>query len=570
MAKRRRRRRRNSQLMAVLVVLLLVIVVGAAGIITAYIKKYTPSDARMALKDYYQMQAEDEVVLILQDKISKIRGKAAEGRVYIPYEVVTDTLGGRFYWDEESQKVLYTTPEEILEFEPDSNSYVCGKETKEKDYAIVREIDGGHYIALDFLEECMQIQSVVYDEPARTVITYQWGSRKNLTAREDTVVRYQGGIKSPILSDVKAGDSLILLEELENWSRVMTKDGVDGYVEKKDMDKPQDTELVYEGAYEENYTSLTREHKINLAWHQVTSESANTTFEEAVKDAAGVNVISPTWFSITGNEGTISSLASAEYVSKAHAKGMEVWGLIDNFNENISTLEALSARSSRTHIIEKLLEEAKRVGLDGINVDFEALTEEEVPHFIQFLRELSITCRANNLVLSIDNPVPQYTAFYNRKEQGIIGDYVIIMGYDEHTYGSPKAGSVASLPFVEEGIRLTLEEVPAEKVINGVPFYTRLWTEANNGTVSSKVMGMEEASQYTSEKGMDVYWNKEVSQNYAELQTENGLERIWLEDEESLEAKMQLIKEYDLAGCAAWKLGFERADVWSVINQYLQ
>ena len=271
--------------------------------------------------------------------------------------------------------------------------------------------------------------------------------------------------------------------------------------------------MTYEGSYEKNYTSLTRDSKINLAWHQVTSESANAAFEEAVKDAAGVNVISPTWFSVTGNEGTISSLASAEYVSKAHAKGMEVWGLIDNFNENISTLETLSARSSRTHIIEKLLQEAKRVGLDGINVDFEALTEEEVPHFIQFLRELSITCRANNLVLSIDNPVPQYTAFYNRKEQGIIGDYVIIMGYDEHTYGSPKAGSVASLPFVEEGIRLTLREVPEEKVINGVPFYTRLWTEANNGTVSSKVMGMEEASQYTSEKGMDVYWNKEVSQN---------------------------------------------------------
>ena len=255
--------------------------------------------------------------------------------------------------------------------------------------------------------------------------------------------------------------------------------------------------LCTEGSYEENYTSLTRDHKINLAWHQVTSEAANETFEDAVKDAAGVNVISPTWFSITGNEGTISSLASADYVSKAHAKGMEVWGLIDNFNENISTLETLSARTSRAHIIEKLLQEAQRVGLDGINVDFEALTEEEVPHFIQFLRELSITCRTNNLVLSIDNPVPQYTAFYNRREQGIIGDYVIIMGYDEHTVGSPEAGSVRPFPFVEEGIRLTLEEVPAEKVINGVPFYTRLWTEANNGTVSSKVMGMEEASQYT-------------------------------------------------------------------------
>ena len=567
MAKRRRRRRRNSQLMAVLVVLLLVLVVGAAGVITAYIKKYTPSDARMALKDYYQTQDENDVVLILQDKISEIRGKLADGMVYVPYEVVTGTLGGRFYWDEESQKMLYTTSEEILELEPESSSYVCNQENQEKEYKIVREIDGERYLALDFLEEYMQIQGTTYEKPARTVITYQWGTAKTLTAREDTVVRYQGGIKSPILCDVKAGDSLTLLEELENWSRVMTKDGLDGYVEKKHMDKPQETALVYEGSYEENYTSLTRDHKINLAWHQVTSEAANETFEDAVKDAAGVNVISPTWFSITGNEGTISSLASADYVSKAHAKGMEVWGLIDNFNENISTL---SARTSRAHIIEKLLQEAQRVGLDGINVDFEALTEEEVPHFIQFLRELSITCRTNNLVLSIDNPVPQYTAFYNRKEQGIIGDYVIIMGYDEHTVGSPEAGSVASLPFVEEGIRLTLEEVPAEKVINGVPFYTRLWTEANNGTVSSKVMGMEEASQYTSEKGMDVYWNKEVSQNYGELQTENGLERIWLEDEKSLEAKLQLIKEYELAGCAAWKLGFERADVWPVISQYLQ
>ena len=249
---------------------------------------------------------------------------------------------------------------------------------------------------------------------------------------------------------------------------------------------------------------------------------------------------------------------------------MEVWGLIDNFSEDISTLETLSNRESRGHIIQKLSEEAKRVGLDGINVDFEALKEEEVPHFIQFLRELSITCRANNLVLSIDDPVPQYTSFYNRKEQGIIGDYVIIMGYDEHTIGSEKAGSVASLPFVEEGIRLTLEEVPKEKVINGIPFYTRLWTEANNGTVSSKVFGMDEADQYVSEKGMDIYWNNDVSHNYGELQTENGIEKIWLEDEESLEAKMQLVEKYELAGSAAWKLGFERADVWAVISKYLQ
>ena len=535
---KRKRRRRNSSLISVLVVLLLVIVVGAVGVITSLIKKYTPSDVRMGLEDYYEIQSEDEVVLILQDSVSEVRGKMSDGMVYLPYQTVTETLGGRFYWDQISQKMLYTTPDTILEITPGSSTYLSGGEEVQKEYEIVQEIGDEYYIALDFLEEHMKIQGKTYEDPARTVITYKWKTIETMTADEDTVIRYQGGIKSPILTDVKKGDTLTLLEEMENWSRVMTADGIDGYVEKKYVSKPQETELVYEGRYEENYTSLTRDHKINLAWHQVTSEAANETFEDAVKDAKGVNVISPTWFSIT--------------------------------SENISTLETLSNRESREHIIQKLSEEAKRVGLDGINVDFEALKEEEVPHFIQFLRELSITCRANNLVLSIDDPVPQYTSFYNRKEQGIIGDYVIIMGYDEHTIGSEKAGSVASLPFVEEGIRLTLEEVPKEKVINGIPFYTRLWTEANNGTVSSKVFGMDEADQYVSEKGMDIYWNNDVSQNYGELQTENGIEKIWLEDEESLEAKMQLVEKYGLAGSAAWKLGFERADVWAVISKYLQ
>ena len=273
---------------------------------------------------------------------------------------------------------------------------------------------------------------------------------------------------------------------------------------------------------------------------------------------------------MVSTEGAISSLASSDYVNQAHAKGMEVWGLIDNFNDQVSTLETLSSGSARAHIIEKLLEEARRVGMDGINLDFEALTQEEAPHFLQFVRELSVACRNNKLVLSIDNPVPQYTAFYNRKEQGILADYVIIMGYDEHTVGSEQPGSVASLPFVEEGIVQTLKEVPKEKVINGVPFYTRLWTQSNNGVVTSEVFGMDEADAYVQEHGMDVYWNKDVSQNYAEAQIDTGVLKMWLEDEESLEEKLKLIEQYELAGVAAWKLGFERPDVWGVISKYIQ
>lgn len=568
--KRRRRRRRNSNAVMVLVVILLIVVVAAVGVLTAAIKRHTPSDTRMNLNTYYGLEKEDDVALVLQNTVSDTKGKWMDGRVYLDYETVSNVLGGRFYWEADSSQMLYTTPKEILAIAPESTSYTVNGENKDEGYKIIRQTDDKIYLALDFIQKYMEITSTVTESPNKAVIRYQWGSEKIVKAKNDTVIRYRGGIKSDILTDVAKGTELTLIEELDNWSQVATSDGFNGYVSKEDLTAPEEKKAEYDGSYKEEFTSLTRDHTINLAWHQVTSEDANAGLAQTLENITGINVISPTWFSVTGAEGTISSLASADYVNLAHEKGLEVWGLIDNFNKDVSTLDTLSNRTSREHLIQKLIEEAVRVGLDGINVDFEALTQEEAPHFIQFIRELSISCRKNNLVLSVDNPVPQFTSFYNRKEQGIVADYVIIMGYDEHTDGTEEAGSVASLPFVEEGIQQTLKEVPKNKVINGVPFYTRLWFTDNAGTVTSEIMGMDQASKIVTEMGMEMYWNKDVSQNYAELSTDNGLYQMWLEDEQSLDAKMQLVQKYELGGVAEWKLGFERADVWNTISQYLQ
>lgn len=568
--KRRRRRRRNSNAVMVLVVILLIVVVAAVGVLTAAIKRRTPSDTRMDLNTYYGLEKEDDVALVLQNTVSEAKGKLMDGHVYLDYDTVSNVLGGRFYWEADSSQMLYTTPNEILTIAPESTAYTVNGENKDEGYKIIRQTDDKIYLALDFIQKYMKITSTVTEKPNKAVIRYQWGSEKIVKAKNDTVIRYRGGIKSDILADVAKGTELTLIEELDNWSQVATPDGFDGYVAKEDLTASEEKDVEYDGSYKEEFTSLTRDHKINLAWHQVTSEDANAGLAQTLEGITGINVISPTWFSVTGAEGTISSLASADYVKLAHEKGLEVWGLIDNFNKDVSTLDTLSNRTSREHLIQKLIEEAARVGLDGINVDFETLTQEEAPHFIQFIRELSISCRKNNLVLSIDDPVPQFTSFYNRKEQGIVADYVIIMGYDEHTDGTEKAGSVASLPFVEEGIQQTLKEVPKNKVINGVPFYTRLWFTDNAGTVTSEIMGMDQADKIVAEMGMEKYWNKDVSQNYAELATDNGLYQIWLEDEQSLDAKMQLIQKYELGGVAEWKLGFERADVWNTISQYLQ
>ena len=291
---------------------------------------------------------------------------------------------------------------------------------------------------------------------------------------------------------MKKGTELRLLEELEDWDQVATDDGYIGYVEKKKVGKVEETtfERNFQG---EEYTYITMDDPVNMVWHQVTSTDANAYLEDAIANMTGVNVISPTWFCLTDTAGNISNIASADYVAKAHEKGLKVWGLIDNFTQDVSTMETLSNTASRQNLITQLIQAAVNVGLDGINVDFESLSEDVGIHFLEFLRELSIECHKNNLVLSVDNPVPEdFTSHYDRAEQGRVVDYVIIMGYDEHYSGSD-AGSVASLPWVEQGIQDTLEEVPADRVINAVPFYTRLW-KTTGGAVTSEAIGMDAGS----------------------------------------------------------------------------
>ena len=354
---------------------------------------------------------------------------------------------------------------------------------------------------------------------------------------------------------------------MENWDQVATDDGYIGYIDKKKVGEAEKTK--FERSFNrEQYSYLTMDSKVNMVWHQVTSTDANAYFADATANMTGVNVISPTWFYLTDTSGNIASIASADYVSQAHEKGLQVWGLIDNFTQEVSTTETLSSTAARQNIISQLIQAAQDVGMDGINVDFESLSEDVGTHFLEFLRELSIECHKNNLVLSVDNPVPEdFTSHYDRAEQGRVVDYVIIMGYDEHYVGS-EAGSVASLPWVEQGIQDTLKEVPAKRVINAIPFYTRLW-RTTGGNVTSEAIGMDQAQQTIAENNVETYWDKTTSQNYGKYDIDNSTYQIWIEDAQSVAEKVKLVSKYDLAGVSAWKLGFENSGIWKVISDNL-
>lgn len=540
----------------IVAVVVLVILVAVLGIVTHVVMKYIPSGEKMDLNEYYGEMADGEIAIVLGTEKLDERGLVDGDRVYLPLNVVNTYLNQRYYWDSANQQVLYATPSELTAVAASSES---GDQVWLKDDTV--------YLNLTYIQQYTDIDAYISKEPYRIAIQYQFDNIKTVTVKKNTSIRYRGGIKSPVVTSVKKGAQLRLIEELDNWDQVAADDGYIGYIDKKNVGKASET--TFDRNFErEQYSYLTMDGKVNMVWHQVTSTDANAYFADATANMTGVNVISPTWFYLLDTSGNIANISSADYVAQAHEKGLKVWGLIDNFTQEVSTTETLSNTAARQNIISQLIQAATSVGMDGINVDFESLSEDVGIHFLEFLRELSIECHKNNLVLSVDNPVPEdFTSHYDRAEQGRVVDYVIIMGYDEHYVGS-EAGSVASLPWVEQGIQDTLAEVPAERVINAVPFYTRLW-RTTGGNVTSEAIGMDQAQQVISENNVETYWDKTTSQNYGKYDIDNSTYQIWIEDSQSIAEKVKLVSKYNLAGVSAWKLGFENSGIWQVISDNL-
>ena len=546
----------NKKYKPVIAVAVLVILVAILGIVTHVVMKYIPSSEKMDLNEYYGEMADGEIALVIGTEKLEERGLVVGDRVYLPLDVVNTYLNQRYYWDSANQQILYATPSELTSV---SASSEAGDKVWVKDDKV--------YLNLTYVQEYTDLDAYITKDPYRIAIQYKFKNVKTVTVKKNTSIRYRGGIKSAILTSVKKGTKLRLIEEMENWDQVATDDGYIGYIDKKKVGEAEKTK--FERSFNrEQYSYLTMDSKVNMVWHQVTSTDANAYFADATANMTGVNVISPTWFYLTDTSGNIASIASADYVSQAHEKGLQVWGLIDNFTQEVSTTETLSSTAARQNIISQLIQAAQDVGMDGINVDFESLSEDVGTHFLEFLRELSIECHKNNLVLSVDNPVPEdFTSHYDRAEQGRVVDYVIIMGYDEHYVGS-EAGSVASLPWVEQGIQDTLDEVPAKRVINAIPFYTRLW-RTTGGNVTSEAIGMDQAQQTIADNNVETYWDKTTSQNYGKYDIDNSTYQIWLEDAQSVAEKVKLVSKYDLAGVSAWKLGFENNGIWQVISDNL-
>ena len=584
----RMRRSRKRQRMIRFVLLIILIIAAIAGIILW--KRYSPSKEQYDMKKYYGIEKDGQVGITVDNKVVEAEGKLAGGKVYVAYNIVRDYINSRFYWDPNENVLLYMLPEDMISVDVGSKDYSISRKKKSEDYVILKTEGNTAYIALDFVQQYTNIDYEVSNNPDHVMIRTKWGKTDVATVKKNTQVRYQGGVKSPVLAELKKKDEVTVVESEQNWKKVRTADGVIGYVKNKDL-KNEEKKNITRKFEEQDYSNISKDYTINMAWHNVTNQDANNAVAQRIAQTKGLTTLAPTWIHVADTNGNISSIASADYVSYAHKQNVEVWMTVRDFDGGISSekesYELLSYTSRRETLITQLIAEALRVGVDGINVDFEKISDKCGEHYIEFIRELSVKCRQNGLVLSVDNYVPKsFNTQYDRKEQGIVADYVVIMGYDEYYAGSPEAGPVSSYNYVKEGITETLKEVPAEKVISGIPFFTRLWKETPkteeelksdkgtdaeqySATVESDAYGMDNAQAVVKQAGVDTTWDKKAGQNYATWEADGSKYEIWLEDSKSIEAKLNLMKKYKLAGTAEWSLGQESSDIWNLIQKYV-
>ncbi len=569
----RRKRRLNPKAVPVLAALLLFFLIGGFFAGKLLYEKYSPSKEMADLNEYFGLSGDQDMAVVINDEMVGDMARFIDGKVYLHVETVYQYIDSRFYWDEKENQYLYALPKELVSAAVGESSYTVAKSSQDAGYVILRTDGSDAYVAADFLLNYTNFIYEYSEEPNRVRITTEFGNKDVVTAQKKAAVRWKAGIKSPILTNVDKGTVMYVLEESEDvgdWTKVLTKDGFIGYVKNNRISDVTKEEVTAPEFEEPEYTSISKDYTINMTWHQVTNMEANNYLLNKIADTKGLTTISPTWFSIADTDGNISSLASQSYVTYAHQQGLEVWGLVDNFKDGVSTYETLSKTSSRQRLVNQLIAAAIQYGLDGINVDFELITQDCARAYIEFIRELSIMCRINGIILSVDNYVPTASSdHYDRAEQGVFADYVVIMGYDEHYAGSEEAGSVASIGYVQQGIEKTLSEVPKERVINAIPFYTRFWKTDADGTVTSEALGMNDADQKVKNNNAEPVWDDTTKQYYVEIEYDGATYQMWMEEETSIEEKMKLIKQYELAGVSSWRLGYERSSIWDVILKYV-
>lgn len=500
-------------------------------------------------------------------------GLVVDHLVYVPFSFMKEYIDDTIYYDKESNSVIITTKDKVVQMPSKSLTYYVNEEPVKLHFSPIKDRHGEIYVALDPLLNYYPIKyDLLSDTKAIWIhengeemvlgkVTKNDVNEKKLRLRTDTTLH------SPYVAQTKMGENIYIEGEKEGYYYVRKENGVAGYINKKFVQTVKSKKVVVKHKQKETNVQKIKG-PISLTWEAVYTKNPNT---KKISSMTGINVISPTWFKLINKKGEISNLASLDYVHWAKKKGYEVWGLFSNSSDPQLTHETFKSFKSRQKMIRQILHYSQIYKLTGMNIDIENVNSEDGPYVTQFVRELTPYLHEAGLVVSMDITFisdSNWSAFYEREKLADIVDYLIVMAYDEHWASSPVAGSVASLPWVEKNLKELLEIVPNEKLILGVPLYTRLWEIADDGKISSKALSMEQAKKWLDKHKVKTTYDEKTGQNYAELYSKKKkiTYKMWLEDDLSLQKRASLVKKYDLAGIASWARYFADDSAWTALN----
>ena len=488
-----------------------------------------------------------------------------DGGLYVSVDTISKTIDENIYYDNIATKVIITTKDKVVKFKIDENKVSRNFEYSDIDTP-AKLVNGQPYIDINLLKEEYNIKTE-YNEKTNTIVIDKL-STSDIPVNYNLVNVYSNiSTKSDVLDILNKNDKVTVYTdsiEHKSWYKIKTDKGIVGYISKNSV--------TIQAEEKENVETEANENKDKIVMFWQYGSNLDVLGKNKIE---GVNVVSPTWYELKNSSGDISSKYSSSYYSKAKEYGYKIWPIITNGIDSASysandTSALLKSEYNRENFIKNIREIAKKDKLDGINIDFESMKDDDRELYTQFIRELTPILRNEGITVSVDF---YFVKYIDRQRIGDVADYVILMGYDQKGAWSSEAGSISSVKIVEEQLNSLINDskIESNKIILGVPFYTRLWTIKNvSEKTTTKIYSMQDCQDFITDNNITPVWDEDAGQNYAEVKKGDLTYKLWIEDKDSMKKRVELINKYNLAGISAWRKGLETEDVWQTITSNIK
>ena len=492
------------------------------------------------------------------------------GIIYLSMEDLKNFFDKYIYIEDEISEIITTYDKKIASVGFEVNRLIINGATT-KTEACAKKIEDTIYLPISEMTDVYNIE--INNIENKKIITIDSLNREQIKAYTKTniSVKWKTDIFSKTVDRVKKGDTVIAIaEDKKGWTKVRTKNGEIGYIK---TSKLTNYTTVREDWGEEKQI----EGKVNMVWDYFSQyvQAPDRTGQKI----EGVNVVSPSFFYIDSKGELKENVGSSgiEYIKWAHSNGYKVWPMISNADAGIKvTSTILNSYTKRQELIQAIVEKCVQYEIDGINIDFENMYEADKDKFSRFIIELVPRMQELGIVTSVDVTAPDgganWSLCYNRNVLGDVADYLVFMAYDQYGSSSTKPGTTAGYNWVETSLKKIIEYdvVDTEKIILGMPLYTRIWTTKADGTIVSRnVVNMIDINK-SIPADVEKQWDDELKQYYVEYKSGSNTKKMWLEEGTSIAAKVSLVTKYNLGGTACWEKDRETSNIWTLIREELE